>query len=706
MAKNKELFLKEICLAKLTKVEVFERILILQSKLEESSKLAIILRAGKPESKGSRGSFLADVVAAQMGFENDDILSEFFDSDALPEAQAERLIVFAAFAGRDETVDRLLAAHPSLAETSVAIALVLGRQEALNHLESAKVDTVIRPLDLSPLCYLLNSKYDSQNPKMHEVRLQITRKLLNLGASPNSGMYEMDSIRGYRTLLGMSVECQKSPELARILLKNGANIDDGPSLYEGSAMWAAVEQDDLPCLKVLTEHEPPLWHLCHALTHAISLYRLLMVRWLLEHEANPNWNQTIRGYKGNALHEAILISAPDSDLNLLIDKGAKLDFEDCIGRTPIGVATAMGATKVVDLLQQRGASTASIRAEDNWIGNIARSMDQEEQSISFENLDLRLEDHLWVHEAILRGDFQLAQELVQAGLDPLAVNYAGQTALHLAVAEGESELVETIMEKVGDRDIAITNFEGETPLSLCEMHLTLGSPTIVESLMAAKCYQTMPMSKGVRRATFSEMEAFEAAATAIAEGDLEELRDLFESHPRLSQLRSSRPHRCTLINYVGVNGFEGERQKTPENIVEVINFLIEQGCDPESTCFTYRGGPGENTIGLLTSSGVPASELQLPMVHALVKGGASVDKVTEFLVQLYDADQEGDVARYLAESDSNKKDRSVALIQAISMGQKSLALNLLNSDLDVNVKVGPGLTAIHQAAFIGDRELV
>ena len=112
-------------------------------------------------------------------------------------------------------------------------------------------------------------------------------------------------------------------------------------------MWYAVQEQQLECLKTLIAADPPLWHLCHALTHAIDFHQVEMVQCLLDAGADPDWNQTIRGFKGSALHEALVASAPAEILELLLDKNANLEVADRIGRTPLGVAVAMGNERAV-----------------------------------------------------------------------------------------------------------------------------------------------------------------------------------------------------------------------------------------------------------------------------------------------------------------------------------------------------------------------
>src|SRR5689334_23169869 len=58
---------------------------------------------------------------------------------------------------------------------------------------------------------------------------------------------------------------------------------------------------------------------------------------------------------------------------------------------------------------------------------------------------------------------------------------------------------------------------------------------------------------------------FEAAVDAVVSGDEATLDRLLRAHPELIHARSRRRHHSTLLLYVGANGVEGFRQKTPKN---------------------------------------------------------------------------------------------------------------------------------------------
>ena len=66
----------------------------------------------------------------------------------------------------------------------------------------------------------------------------------------------------------------------------------------------------------------------------------------------------------------------------------------------------------------------------------------------------------------------------------------------------------------------------------------------------------------------SPVAQFEAAVDAIIVGDIATLEGLLSANPSLVRARSTRKHHSTLLHYVGSNGVEGFRQRTPSTPFE------------------------------------------------------------------------------------------------------------------------------------------
>jgi Ankyrin repeats (3 copies) len=118
---------------------------------------------------------------------------------------------------------------------------------------------------------------------------------------------------------------------------------------------------------------------------------------------------------------------------------------------------------------------------------------------------------------------------------------------------------------------------------------------------------------------------FEAAVDAIVAGDVTTLSRLLRERPALIRMRSMRRHHSTLLHYVGANGVEGFRQRTPKNAVDVATLLLDAGADVDANADMYGGA---TTVGLVATSCHPRDAgVQNPLIDLLVARGASIGRV-------------------------------------------------------------------------------
>lgn len=118
----------------------------------------------------------------------------------------------------------------------------------------------------------------------------------------------------------------------------------------------------------------------------------------------------------------------------------------------------------------------------------------------------------------------------------------------------------------------------------------------------------------------SVVALFELAVDAVVSGDAETLRTLLQQEPALIQRRSPRMHHGTLLIYVGANGFENWRQRTPPNAVEMAHILLEAGAEIDAIGAMYRG---TTTLGLVATSVHPVKTgVQKALMEILIDHGA------------------------------------------------------------------------------------
>lgn len=122
----------------------------------------------------------------------------------------------------------------------------------------------------------------------------------------------------------------------------------------------------------------------------------------------------------------------------------------------------------------------------------------------------------------------------------------------------------------------------------------------------------------------SRVARFERAVDAIVAGDAASLDHALREDPELIRARSARTHHSTLLHYVGANGVEQWRQRTPQNAVQILEILIAAGAEVDAKADMYGGGC--TTLGLVATSCHPRDAgLQQPLIDGLLAHGARLD---------------------------------------------------------------------------------
>jgi ankyrin repeat protein len=219
---------------------------------------------------------------------------------------------------------------------------------------------------------------------------------------------------------------------------------------------------------------------------------------------------------------------------------------------------------------------------------------------------------------------------------------------------------------------------------------------------------------------------FEAAVDAIVSGDTAALHDLLRADPRLTRAWSTRRHGATLLIYTAANGVEQYRQKTPPNIVEIAETLLNAGADVNAVADLYRNGCA--TLELVATSVHPREAgVQQPLMELLLARGASIAKPTlisaclgnghpkaaEFLaargavIDLPAAAGLGHLdtvkSLYHTASPNHQHD---ALFWASEYGQNHVVEFLLEKGADLTAHRADGQTALHWAIIGGQFETV
>lgn len=229
--------------------------------------------------------------------------------------------------------------------------------------------------------------------------------------------------------------------------------------------------------------------------------------------------------------------------------------------------------------------------------------------------------------------------------------------------------------------------------------------------------------------------AFESGVESVIAGDTASLGRRLALDPGLARARSTRRHHATLLHYVGANGVEQSRQRTPPNAVAVTVLLLDAGAEPDALARLYDEPC--TTLTMLVSSSPPAEAgLQTLLALALLDGGASLvdpgTRVSAVLTALKFGYQE--TARALAARASGRPnvveaaglglsaevaqmvavatadERQAALSMAAQHGHGEAVRLLLASGADPDRYNPDGFhahtTPLHQAVWAGHQDVV
>jgi hypothetical protein len=251
-------------------------------------------------------------------------------------------------------------------------------------------------------------------------------------------------------------------------------------------------------------------------------------------------------------------------------------------------------------------------------------------------------------------------------------------------------------------------------------------------------FDTWPDLKRFAEAAASDgaVRRFETAVDVVIAGDVEALRLALRDDPQLVRARSTRRHHATLLHYLGANGVEGGRQKTPANAVEIMKILLDADADPDALADLYENKC--TTMSMVVSSAHPArAGLQAALAETLLDYGAAVDgRGTNWQSALMTALQFGyldtarrlaargaptatlpaaaglglaeDVARLLPTADALARHQALAL--AAQLGHPEVVAQLLDAGEDPNRQNPDGFhshsTPLHQAVAAGHLDVV
>jgi ankyrin repeat protein len=235
----------------------------------------------------------------------------------------------------------------------------------------------------------------------------------------------------------------------------------------------------------------------------------------------------------------------------------------------------------------------------------------------------------------------------------------------------------------------------------------------------------------------SPVNRFELAADAVVTGDAAILQRLLREHPELVRAHSTRRHQAMLLHYVSANGIEGYRQRTPKNILEIAEILLQSGAEVNAVADVYGGS---TTLALVATSVHPErAGVQDGLLQLLLDHGATLDAANSaagILVNSCLANGRLHAAEFLASrgapldleavaglgrldwvksffdesgalrTNTTNTQMERAFLWACEYGRNSVVELLLESGVPVQTQADTGQTALHWAVIGGHADTI
>lgn len=357
---------------------------------------------------------------------------------------------------RREQAQRLLAAHPELAATSLHTAAAVGDVAATRWLleSGAQVEEEAGPFRWVPLLYAAYSRLDSTSAG-HST-LEVARLLLDYGADPNAG-YLWEGLTPPFTALtgafgggeGNQPPHQFRDELARLLLDHGADPNDGQTLYN-RGLGGPRETD--------------------------ASHLELLLAYGLGRERGGPWRQRLGPAvlsPAEMLHDELMYAAlrdrPER-ARLAIEQGVDVNRASTGhpaygGATPLALATALGNRSVVAIVTAAGATPVADPVV-HFLGACLSGDERAARQQLASTPDLLPRARTRMPDLLLRaaesGRPAAVRLLAGLGLDLDDRTVRGRTPLHVAALAGDQPIVDTLLALGADPTISDATY-GSTP---------------------------------------------------------------------------------------------------------------------------------------------------------------------------------------------------------------------------------------------------
>lgn len=342
------------------------------------------------------------------------------------------------------------------------------------------------------------------------------------------------------------------------------------------------------------------------------------------------------GAEALALHDAVA-DADRPRVCRLLDAGAPLEAVDAQGRTPLGVAAALGDLALVRELLARGADARAAEPAAHAAGvgpQAARRVAAREgdevrtpltcavESGELEVVEVLLEAGASPYTggatsalelAVLLGDAEIVRALLDAGADPNARDSEGDTPLAIAAAAGQLEPIEALLQY--GAIASARNDDGDSALAVAA---AAGRREAVALLAPHfSFFERMRAQRALRRAARAPRAGRAPRPGLLARTDRFHDDAL---HGRLAAVRKALAMGVAPDERWKSDGDTALALAVRGGHVAVVRALLEAGADPN---LAVRG---ETPIAIAIGPQLLDPRARRELVRVLAAGGGDVDE--------------------------------------------------------------------------------
>ena len=382
-----------------------------------------------------------DVVSREVGLT--DWTHLHFEQAAESAGRQERAqrLKIALFFGQNWVVRRLLAVDPALANDNFGLELALYDLAAVRRRLKADPQIATRAIGpRNPILHLAFSRHLHAAPELEPQVLEIADALVRCGADVNDGYpAEPGSPHMLSALYGALGHAHNLP-LARWLLENGADPNDGESLYHSTEIGIPDGTRLLLSFGARIEGT-------NALLRAIDFNDHETVGMLLAHGAKVN--APVANHPGGqppmvipALHQAARRMADGRMASILLEAGADCSHRHC-GHTPYAYARIYGNSEIAKTIEGFGGA-GPLNETETQLAAIADGTAEGDATFPGRTPSCEL-SALLTHLIPYPERLEHVKGLVARGFDHDACDEMGMTPLHTAGWEGLPETMEWLL---------------------------------------------------------------------------------------------------------------------------------------------------------------------------------------------------------------------------------------------------------------------